>query len=193
MSRLTILPDPRLEPLAASLQARLAQIAGLINAENFLDVLTPLATALLVDAFALVGAHEGSVWIVDRANACLTVGFNNGPDAAALRRHRQPLDKGLVSMVFANEQPFVMNRDRTGMDLTVQESLKIRVVTMIAVPLYFLGECRGVVSCVRTARGDEPEPSGFEAEHLGPIKRAADALHALIDGEVLAKTVGLAL
>lgn len=193
MPRLNILPDPRLEPLAAGLQARLVQIAGLINAETFSDALTPLAAALLLDAFALVGAHEGSVWLVDRANACLTVGFNNGPHAEALRRYRQPLDKGLVSMVFANEQPFVMNGDRTGMDRTVEELLKIRVTTMIAVPLYFLGECRGVVTCVRTARGDEPEPSGFEAEHLGPVKRAADALHALIDGEVLAKTVGLAL
>ena len=182
MPRLNILPDPRLEGLTAGLQARLAQIAGLIHAENFPDVLTPLARALLLDAFALVEAHEGSVWLVDRANACLTVGFNNGPDAGALRHHRQPLDKGLVSMVFANEQPFVMNGDRTGMDRTVEETLKIHVTTMIAVPLYFLGECRGVVSCVRTARGDAPVPPGFEAGHLAPIKRAADALHAVIDG-----------
>ena len=193
MPRLNILPDPRLEPLNAGLQARLGQIAGLINADNFPDVLTPLARALLLDAFALVGAHEGSVWLVDRANAWLTVGFNNGPDAEALRRYRQRLDKGLVSMVFANEQPFVMNGDRTGMDRTVEETLKIRIVTMIAVPLYFLGECRGVVSCVRVARGGESEPAGFEAEHLAPVKRAADALHALIDGEILARTVGLVL
>lgn len=193
MSRLNLLPDPRLEPLTAGLQARLAQIAGLINADNFSDVITPLAGALLLDAFAFVGAHEGSVWLLDRANACLTVAFNNGPDTEALRRYRQPLDRGLVSMVFANEQPFVMNADRTGMDRTVEKLLKIRVTTMIAVPLYFLGECRGVVSCVRVARGDESEPPGFEAEHLGPVKRAVDALHALIDGEILAKTVGLVL
>ncbi len=193
MPRLNILPDPRLEPLTAGIQARLAQIAGLVNAENFADLLTPLATALLLDAFAGVGAHEGSVWLVDRANQCLSVGFNNGPNFEQLRQYRQPLNKGLVSMVFSNEQPFVMNRDRSGMDLTVQEMLKIRVTTMIAVPLYFLGECRGVVSCVKVARGDEPEPPSFEAEALQPIKRVADALHAIIDGSILAKTIGITL
>ena len=193
MARLNILPDPRLEPLTAGIQARLAQIAGLINADNFAELLSPLATALLLDAFEGVGAHEGSVWLVDTADKCLTVAFNNGPDAEKLRSYRQPLDKGLVSMVFANQQPFVMNQDRSGMDLSVQELLKIRVTTMIAVPLYFLGECRGVVSCVKVARGNEPEPPGFPAESLQPIKRAADALHALIDGTVLGKTLGVTL
>ena len=124
MARLNILPDPRLEPFTAGIQARIAQIADLINADNFSELMTPLATALLLDAFANVGAHEGTVWLVDHANNCLIPAFNNGPDAAALRKYRQPLDKGLVSMVFANEQPFVMNRDRSGMDLTVQELLK---------------------------------------------------------------------
>ena len=193
MPRLNILPDPRLEPLTAGIQARLGQIAALINADNFADLLTPLATALLLDAFAGVGAHEGSVWLVDRANQCLTPAFNNGPDAEKLHHYHQPLNKGLVSMVFANEQPFVMNKDHTGMDLTVQDMLKIRITTMIAVPLYFLGECRGVVSCVKVARGDEPEPPGFEAAALSPIKRVADALHALIDGSLLAKTLGITL
>ncbi len=193
MARLTILPDPRVEPLAAGIQARLTHIAGLINADNFADLLTPLATALLLDAFERVGAHEGTVWLADTANRCLIPAFNNGPNAAELRQHRQPLDKGLVSMVFANEQPFVMNHDRSGMDVTVQERLKIRVTAQIIVPLYFLGECRGVVSCVQIARGDEPEAAGFEAEALRPVKRAAEALRVMIDAVCLAKTVGVVL
>ena len=193
MSRLTILPDPRVEPLAAGVQARLAQIAGLINADNFADLLTPLATALLLDAFERVSAHEGTVWLADLANRCLVPAFNNGPDAAELRRHRQPLDRGLVSMVFANEQPFVMNRDRTGMDPTLMEKLKQRITSQLIVPLYFLGECRGVVSCVQIARGDEPEAAGFEAEALQPVKRAADALRVIIDSVCLARTVGITL
>ena len=146
MSRLNILPDPRVEPLVAGIQARLNQIAGLVNADNFTDLLTPLATALLLDAFERVGAHEGTVWLADAANCCLIPAFNNGPNAAELRKIRQPLDKGITSMVFANEQPFVMNHDRSGMDPTVQERLKVRVTAQIIVPLYFLGECRGVAA-----------------------------------------------
>ncbi len=193
MSRLTILPDPRAEPLVAGLQARLSHIAGLINADNFSELLTPLATALLLDTFERVGAHEGTVWLADTANCCLVPAFNNGPNAAELRKIRQPFDKGLTSMVFANEQPFVMNRDRSGMDPTVQERLKLRVTAQIIAPLYFLGECRGVISCVQIARGDEPEGAGFEAESLRPVKRAADALRVIIDLVCLSKTVGITL
>lgn len=193
MSRLTILPDPRVEPLTAGIQARLTHIAGLINADNFADLLTPLATALLLDAFERVGAHEGTVWLADPAGRCLIPAFNNGPNAAELRRHRQPLDKGFTSMVFANEQPFVMNRDRAGMDPTLMDRLKLRITSQIIVPLYFLGECRGVVSCVQIARGDEPEAAGFEAEALRPVKRATDALRVIIDSVCLARTIGVTL
>jgi transcriptional regulator with GAF, ATPase, and Fis domain len=193
MSRLNILPDPRLEPFGTGIQARLQQIAALVDADNFADLLTPLATALLLDAFERVGAHEGTVWLVDQPNRCLIPAFNNGPDAEELRKYRQPLDKGLVSMVFANEQPFVMNRDRSGMDPTLMQKLKQRITAQIIVPLYFLGECRGVVSCVQIARGDEPEAAGFEAEALRPIKRAADALRVIIDSTCLTKTLGITL
>ena len=64
MPRLNILPDPRLEPLAVGLQARLAQIAGLIRAENFPDVLTPLAGAALLDALRAV---TNPSWLRGRA------------------------------------------------------------------------------------------------------------------------------
>ena len=94
-------------------------------------------------------------------------------------------------MVYANEQPFVMNRDCSGMDLTIQQRLKVRITAQIIVPVYFLGECRGVLSCVQLVRGDEPEAEGFEAEALRPVKRAADALRVIIDAGCLAKTIGI--
>ncbi len=86
-----------------------------------------------------------------------------------------------------------MNRDNSGMDPTLQTRLKLRITAQIIVPLYFLGECRGVLSCVQIAHGDEPEGDGFEAEGLRPIKRAADALRVIIDSVCLAKTVGIVL
>jgi hypothetical protein len=193
MARINLLPDPSLEPFQAGLQARLTQVAARVNADNFADVLPALGLSLLLDAFERAGAHEGTIWLLDAGNQCLVPAWNNGPDAAALGAHRQPLRKGLVSMVFANEQPFVMNRESAEIDRGLDDRLRVRTCALIAVPFYFLGNCRGVISCVQLRRGDGPEPAGFEAEALTPVQRAADALHALIDADILARTVGVAL
>jgi hypothetical protein len=70
--------------------------------------------------------------------------------------------------------------------------LGVETVALIAVPFYFLGACRGVVSCVqlRPAGVSEAKSAGFRPEHLSAVERSAAVLSRLIEFRVLSQTIG---
>jgi hypothetical protein len=70
---------------------------------------------------------------------------------------------------------------------------------MIAVPLYFLKQVRGVISCVQLfdvlVQQGEPVPAGktpqgFKPEHLIAVQTAAAVIRELIDYRLLGTAVG---
>ena len=62
---------------------------------------------------------------------------------------------------------------------------------MIAVPLYFAGAARGIVSCVQLKAADEvKDPPGFPMESLRHIQLAAEVLSRLLDHRLVGITVG---
>ena len=62
-------------------------------------------------AFRQASAHEGAVWLAEEATQSLTPVFDSGPHAEQfVGSFKQPLSSGVISMVFASEQPFVENR-----------------------------------------------------------------------------------
>ena len=109
-------------------------------------------------------------------------------------RFKQPLNEGLICMVFASERPFLENEvwKNEQQSKRVDLFLGVQTCAMIAVPFYFLQACRGVVSCVqlkkRGARG--PEPPAFRPEHLASVQRATATLSRLIELRLLSRTVG---
>ena len=64
---------------------------------------------------------------------------------------------------------------------------------MIAVPFYFLGELRGVISCVQLQPADAAAatPPGFSAAHLQGLQLSAGVLSRLIEYRLLALCLGL--
>jgi hypothetical protein len=64
---------------------------------------------------------------------------------------------------------------------------------MIAVPLYFLDACRGVVSCVqlKVPGSSEPDPPGFDESAQVKLTHAAAVFGRLLDYQVLRATIGL--
>lgn len=194
-TRCTILPDPRLEEIRTALREILGRVGQSIEPGNFASWLDPLMQQVLGRGFADAHAHEGTVWLVDSAEENLVPAFNTGPRAATFTgKFQQPLNSGLISMVFATEQPFVENDVGRNAQHSKQLDTLLQVQThaLIAVPFHFLKSCRGVISCVQllppgTAPSNLP---GFSPANLEAVLRAAELLSRLLEFRILASTIG---
>jgi hypothetical protein len=194
-TRLNILPDPAFAALKPVLSERLARVAANIRPEQFGSLLDPLMRQALQNGFSEAGAHEGTVWLLDETGENLVPGYNTGPDAGRLvGQFKQPLNSGLICMVFATEQPFLENEvSKNAQQSKLLDSLlETQTYAMIAVPFHFLHDCRGVVSCVQLKRpgSGEANPPGFLPGHLASVERATALLSQLIEFRLLSQTVG---
>ena len=196
-ARLNLLPDPYLEPYHGQLQARLRTAGAVINQETFGDVFDSLMRSTLQIGFGGAGAHEGTVWLVDRARDCLVPVYNTGPDPEGFTTKvaPQPLSRGLISGVFAREQAFCENDvDRhASHDKSVDRTLGLVTTAMIAVPFYFAQEVRGVISCVQVKSASEDqttESSGFPPASLRHVQFSAEVITRLIDYALLRAVLG---
>ena len=199
-SRFSILPDPRFADLAPLLAERLAEVAASIRPENFASLMDPLLLEVIRRGVEEIGAHEGTVWLPDAAGMHLVPAYNTGPRAADfVGKLHQPLNSGLVSLVFATEQPTLVNAayaDSRHSPL-VDQALGQKTDALIAVPFSFLHACRGVISCVRLiespTRGLDPAKgtlSEFVPGHLAAVQRTSAILGRLIEQRLLGDTIG---
>lgn len=193
-SRLNVLPDPAFQDLRTALSDRLERLAVGIQPDQFGSLMDTLMTQTLERGFAEAGAHEGTLWLLDPGNEFLVPAWNSGPNAARLvGQFKQPLNAGLICMVFASEQPFLENEvwNNSQQSKLLDSLLKVKTAAMIAVPFYFLRGCRGVVSCVQLkSAGPEADPAGFRPEHLAHVQRATTLMSKLVELKLLGRTVG---
>jgi hypothetical protein len=170
------------------------------------DRLTPEELAGQLDALALdvirrgvqqAGADEGTLWLAEPEGEHLVPVFNTGPHAPRIvGQFRQPLNAGLICMVFATEQPFLENdvqanaRQSKLLDL----SLGVRTSALIAAPLRYFRACRGVLSCVQLS-GQPPLPAapkaGGGAADRAAMERTSALLTRLIEWQIAAKALNL--
>ena len=194
--RFTVLPEERFAALRPAVEARLREAAQEACAAGFDAVFDQAMRALLVDEFARVGAHEGTVWLLDAQRESLVPRFNSGPHAEKfVDRFRQSLRSGMISMVVAMEQPICENdvNKNAYQDPTLDQELELQTCAMLAVPFLFVGELRGVVSCVQLRRADsiEADPPGFGVEHLRALQLKVGILSRLIEARLLALCLGM--
>jgi hypothetical protein len=194
-TRWNIVPDPRFAELQGALHERLAAIGNTIQPQNFASFIDPLVRDVLQRGFAEAGAHEGSLWLPDLDGKHLVPAYNSGPDAEKIvGKFRQPLDAGLICMVFASEQPIVENEvyKNARQSKLLDETLQVQTYALIAVPFHFLKACRGVISCVQLKRNgtQDSQLSGFQFPHLTAIQRTAAVVAQLIELRVLGSAVG---
>ena len=145
-------------------------------------VLDQTALRILREGLRRAGADEGTLWMASRDGKELIPVFNSGPDPDCfLARVRQPLDRGVISMVYHSGQPFCENdvTKNASHDHTVDEALRQVTAAMIALPFFFGGRRRGVLSCVRLGHGE------FEARHLSELQQSANLLERLADWHLL--------
>ena len=193
--RLNILPEPGFLKLQAELSERLTRLGAEIHAEEFGALLDPLMCQVFQNGVNEAGADEGTIWLVDQAGEFLVPAYNTGPRAEQIvGKFQQPLNAGLICMVFASEQPFLENEVRAspGQSKLLDSLLQVQTTALIAVPFHFLHACRGVLSCVQLsdpARMARPA-AGFRPHHLAGIQRTTSLLSQLIEHQLLSSVVG---
>src|SRR5690348_2635802 len=88
----------------------MARIGNEVHAGQFKQLVDPLLRKVLEQGIKEAEADEGTVWLVDAAEEFLEPAFNTGPHAEQIiGQFKQPLNAGLISMVFASEQCFIEN------------------------------------------------------------------------------------
>ena len=201
--RANFLPDRRFVKLRPALQEYLGEIARNITPHNFVSLCEDSVLPLIQDVFDRVSADEGSIWILDPEKENLVVSYNSGPNASEIVGFKQPLAKGIVSMVVASEQAVVENQVHKNAQHSALLDHRIGKLThaMIVVPLYFLHRVRGVISCVQLLdipkRGDKAEPvaqtkkpPGFSSKDLRLLQTASSLIRDLIDYRLLGTATG---
>jgi hypothetical protein len=193
--RLTVLADDRLDALRPLIEARMRATADLVGESAFDEFFDRTMKDVLVDGIDRAGAHEGTVWLLDQARRFLVPRFNSGPNAATfVGNFRQSLNAGMISMVVATEQPICENevQENQRQDKTLDQKLGLATCAMLAVPFYFAGELRGVISGVqlKEAAAAAPEPRGFTMENLETFQRTATVLTRLIEHHLMLMAVG---
>ena len=194
--RLTVLNDDRLSALRPIVAARVRELAALAGEGAFDEFFDATMQAVLVQSLQQVRAHEGTVWLLDQSRSFLIPRFNNGPNAASfVGRFRQSLRSGMISMVVSTEQPICENEVHKNQqqDKSLDQELGVWTCAMLATPLYFAGELRGVVSAVqlKAAGSLEPDPPGFTAGDLNALELTATVLSRLVEQQFLSLALGL--
>jgi hypothetical protein len=200
-TRANFLPEQRFVPLRPALQEHLSKLGQAVTPENFLSICDDMLLKLLQQTFERIGANEGSIWLLDQEKQHLVVAFNSGANTAKIMGFKQPLSKGIVSLVVASEHAFVENHVYRNVKHSkmLDEKLHKTTYAMIAVPLYFLNEVRGVISCVQLldveirdgqAEPTGEKPAGFGPEELNAIQTIAAVVRDLIDFRLLGTAVG---
>jgi hypothetical protein len=193
--RFNLVPDPKLFAQVSAVEDRILAAADLLNPDTFFDFVDKVALAALDQGIRMAGGDEGTIWLADRTAEALIPVYNNGPESEKwVGKFRQPLKAGIVSMVFATEEPFCENEvcRNTAQDPALDRILAVRTESMIAVPLYFARECRGVISCVKLSHFDRisSDLEGFTMESMREINLAAAVLSALFDYKLLSGVLG---
>lgn len=188
-------PDPAFLNLLPVLSGRLARLGEEIHAEEFTELLDPLMCEIIRQGVAEAGAHEGTIWLADATGKHLVPAFNTGPRADKIvGQFKQPLNAGLISMVFASEQPFLENAvpHNATQSRLLDSLLQVETTALIAVPFYLLQACRGVISCVQLTQPGRATPGSpeFRRPHLTCMERTASLLSHLIEHEILSSIVG---
>lgn len=199
--RANFLPEPRFIPLRPALQEHLAKIGNAISPANFLSICDQMLVNFLTDTFERVSADAGSIWLLDEEKQHLVATFNSGANADKIVGFKQPLNRGIISLVVASERAFIDSNvyKNSNYSAVLDEKLHNTTYAMIAVPLYFLSQVRGVISCVQLIDVLLPQgepvpagktPPGFKPQHLVAIQTASAVIRDLIDYRLLATTVG---
>lgn len=204
-------PDSDLARLSDRLAERCESYAERALQEKPAALVEGLPARLVAQALKMIGADEGSIWLVQDSGRTLVPVWNNGPNAADfVGRFTLPSHQGLTGMAYTSglaacesEVCFHQQQNRE-----LDRTLGVLTWCLLAVPLRFAGGTQGVVTAVRLIRlcdlpglvampaasadfpsGYQPPPA-FGMEDLAALETATAALGRLVDHRLTAWTLG---
>lgn len=187
-----LIRNPALSQLGAEVEQHLDAWFDSSDPMGIAQLIDETSISLLEAAYSKVGGCEGTVWLADREEQHLVAVANSGADAASLVGFRQPVGSGIISMVYAQQQPYCENdiQASDGHDDTLDRKIAKHTAAMIAVPFYFSYKLRGVLSCVQLEESDNLQ-EGFSSSHVESLVRISNIVERLIDERLLSVTLGL--
>ena len=165
-----------------SLNRKFEHAGKAASAQCLSEAFDSVARRVLANGFNRVNADEETLWIANLKGQVLIPIFNSGPNAADFVTNvRQPLARGVVSMVYHSGQPFCENEvtKNASHDKTIDKAMHQVTAAMIAVPFFFANHARGVISCVKLEKGQ------FEVRDLDELQHSAIVLERLIDCQLM--------
>lgn len=185
-------PDPALAGHAAAIEQRIDECARRLTPDDIEGLLGNAGRELVSVTIAALKADSASIWLVDAEHAGMVVSHTE--PLGELLGWEQPLNEGLISLVYASEQSICENRvyQHAQHSKRIDNALDKVTCAMIAVPFYVGGRLRGVLTCVRLKDSlDEPDPEGFTAADLGRVRRLSMAIERLLNYRILAAVLDL--
>lgn len=192
-----LMPDEELAAIVGKVEDRLRLTADVLHERGVLGFFDATMQEILVTTFQDVGADEGTLWLADLEQVSLTPVFNSGPHADDfVGQHVQPLNSGLVSMVYATEELFCEESVYQNEVHSKQLDKKLGMLTcsMIAAPFYFGSRIRGVISAVKLKpmdRRDDPDPEPFDRKAVRRLSLTSKILETFFDEKLLSAAFGL--
>jgi len=189
--------DRELAALAPQMTQRIDSMAAELCSPEFRRFFSQPTLGLFDTVAEALGADDWSVWLVDAGEEHLVPRYSGGPRAGEfVDRFRQPLDRGMISTVFATGRGIVEHEvfRQADHDGSLDRQLGVRTVGMAAVPLYFAGSARGVVTAVKLAEAE----AAAEADPFGPrtlefMEALAACIESWVDVRLMRATLGIEL
>jgi hypothetical protein len=188
------LDAPDSEQLRSAVRLRLAQAAASITPEGLASLLPSHCKYLLHWLFRYVGADEGTIWLADAEGKNLVPAYNTGPHAKELVGvFRQPMGEGLVALVFVNGQSLLENEVYANADHSkrVDRALDQRTEAIMIVPVHFVGDLHGVISCVVLGGDGGKTRKQFTAQQLEFLSLQAGIFGGLFQNSLIERIFGL--
>lgn len=140
--------------------------------------------------FEGIAAAEGTVWLELPLRRVLIPVFNSGRHGERFYEHEQSIDSGMLGMVFQTETPVVESdvyRNRS-QDPSLDRKLGLLTCSMVAVPLVFFGQTRGVISAIRSKAADSAaaDPDPFPVTAVAAMQQLAGDWALLLEQHWLA-------
>ena len=191
-SRLRFLQNQDFNRLGTEVEKHIESWIASSNPEITAGLLDDVCLGVLTRVFRRIGGSEGTVWLADPDESSLVAVINSGPDEQKVVGFQQPIGSGIISMVYAQQQPYCENEisAKAGHDDTLDRQTNHHTRAMIAIPFYFAFGLRGVISCVQLDSADDPKPTGFEASHVDSLAKAGNNVERLVNGRLLSVTLG---
>jgi len=192
LNRLKLLKKPELSQLGTDVESHIESWLVSSTPSDVAGLLDDTCLEVLSRTFHRVGGSEGTVWLAKPDGTALVAVFNSGSHAKDILGFEQPMGSGIISMVYAQQQPYCENEicPESGHDDTLDRRTSLPTRAMVAIPFYFAFGLRGVISCVQLKAEGQPEPSGFKGSHVEDVVKAGNRVERLVNGKLLSLVLG---